>query len=331
MRKRILVTGGAGFIGSHFIALLLKQADIESVINIDKLTYAAIGDPKAWYQNDARYHFIHGDIANKSCIESCLAEYDIDTVVNFAAESHVDRSIESAGVFMQTNIIGTQVLLDAIRHSKPDCHFHQISTDEVFGDIEPSAKPVLESAPYQPSSPYSASKASADHLVRAYHRTYGIAVTISHCTNNYGPNQHAEKFVPTVLRAFAYNEKIPVYGDGMQIRDWLYVEDHCSAILSILKHGKIGESYNIAGMDEKTNLDIIKAIYQHFPRPLQPLANYLSFVDDRPGHDRRYALDISKIHQQLAWQPTTDFTTGLEKTIHHALEKIPALSKLHPA
>ncbi len=307
MHFMILVTGGAGFIGSNFVKLALAEG--LKVINLDALTYAGNLENLTDVQDNKNYSFIYGKIQDKSLVREIFKENKINCVVNFAAESHVDRSILNAEPFIETNINGTLVLLEAAKEFSVD-KFIQISTDEVYGSLDGLTK-FIESSHLQPNSPYAASKASADLIARAYYKTFNVPVIITRCTNNYGPNQFPEKFIPLmVLNAFE-NRKLPVYGDGLYVRDWIYVEDHCRAILKIMKEGKIGEIYNISSDCEKPNIEVIRLILDYLGKP----ASLIQYVKDRPGHDRRYALDASKLIDNLGWQPLIEFETGLKKTI----------------
>jgi dTDP-glucose 4,6-dehydratase len=320
--KNMLVTGGAGFIGSNFIRHALANETDINIINLDKLTYAGSIENLRHLPHAERHHFVQGDICDATLVRHLLQHHHIDTIVHFAAESHVDRSISSPQSFVETNVLGTFSLLEAARQywqqSNDAYRFHHISTDEVYGSLQTNDPAFTESTAYQPRSPYSASKAGSDHLVQAYHYTYGLPVTISNCSNNYGPYQHTEKFIPTIVRAALEAKPIPVYGQGKNIRDWLYVDDHCRAIMAILKLGKVGETYNIGGNNEWENLSLVKYICdlidQHYPQQ-QPSASHVTFVADRPGHDFRYAIDDDKIRQQLQWQPLETLKTGLIKTI----------------
>lgn len=326
--KKILVTGGAGFIGSNFIRQLLSRSKDISVINLDALTYAGRLENLEDIQRDHRYVFIRGDICNRDLVSQTLREHQIDTIAHFAAETHVDRSIIGPGQFVQTNVIGTHTLLEAARaywleqkaFPLETVRFHHVSTDEVFGALKPDDPPFSDDTPYAPRSPYSASKAASDHLVRAYYHTYGLPVTISNCTNNYGPYQFPEKLIPLMIVNGITGKPLPVYGDGQQIRDWLYVTDHCDAILKILEAGKTGETYLIGGNNQPANLDIVLSICQILDDVLpesrfSPHRQLIQFVTDRPGHDRRYAMDIQKIRDELGWQPKESLVSGLEKTI----------------
>lgn len=322
----ILITGGAGFIGANFIRYLFTQEPSVNIINIDKLTYAASLDPLSYLSNEKRYHFYQGDIADEKLIQQLLSLHDIDTIIHLAAESHVDRSINAPAAFVQTNFFGTYVLLEAARqfwletkkYSWEQCRFHHISTDEVYGSLTKDAQPFTEVTAYQPRSPYSATKAGSDHLVSAYCHTYGLPITISHCSNNYGPYQHQEKFIPTIILSCLKWQPIPIYGHGKNIRDWLYVEDHCKGILNIIHHGKIGESYNMGANNEWENLALAKYICQQM-NVLHPhnqsYTNLLQFVTDRKGHDFRYAIDSNKIHAELNWRANETFESGINKTI----------------
>lgn len=327
----VLVTGGAGFIGSNFIRYALKQHSDVNIINLDVLTYAGSLENLADLPAPNRYSFIQGDICDQALVKNIFNQYQIDTVVHFAAESHVDRSINSPAQFIQTNVVGTFTLLEAARQfwleqkkwGLNQCRFHHISTDEVFGSLKYDEAPFTELHRYTPNSPYSASKAGADHLVRAYFHTYQLPVTISNCSNNYGPYQHAEKLIPTIIRHCFAEEAIPIYGDGSNIRDWLYVEDHCVGINSILMYGTPGSTYNMGGCEEMNNLSVTKIICKTmdklYPRYF-PYYSLVKFVTDRPGHDWRYAIDTRKIKKDLGWASQENFYSGIEKTIkfyHH--------------
>lgn len=322
--KAMLVTGGAGFIGSNFIHYILSHdSEISLLVNLDLLTYAGNLDNLKTVENDPRYHFVKGDIRDKDLVEKLFAEYNFDTVVHFAAESHVDRSITEPEVFLTTNVVGTQTLLDtAKRHWKvdpedkysrefrPGVRYLQVSTDEVYGALGATGL-FTEQTPISPNSPYSASKAGADLIVRAYHETYGMPVNITRCSNNYGPYQFPEKLIPLMIHNAQIGKPLPVYGDGMQIRDWLYVEDHCSAIYTVLKKGVPGEIYNIGGNNEKANIEIVKLLLHTMGKGEE----LITYVKDRPGHDRRYAIDNTKITTQLGWKPAYRFEEGMQKTI----------------
>ena len=311
MSKNILVTGGAGFIGSNFIYYMQRNHPDYRLVCIDALTYAG----NLYTLDDARkgnFRFVLGDITDRKTVFDLCVEENFDAIVNFAAESHVDRSIENPEVFLKTNILGTQVLLDAC-NKYGIARYHQVSTDEVYGDL-PLDRPDLfftEDTPIHTSSPYSASKASADLLVMAYHRTFGTPVTISRCSNNYGPYQFPEKLIPLMISKALADEKLPVYGEGLNVRDWLYVDDHCKAIDMILENGRIGEVYNIGGHNEKANIDVVKTILKAVGKE----ESLITYVKDRPGHDMRYAIDPAKIHSELGWTPETLFNDGIQKTI----------------
>ena len=309
---KILVTGGAGFIGSNFVYYELDNYPNDEVICLDKLTYAGNLETLEVAMKNPKFKFVKGDIADRVFVDELFASEKPDVVVNFAAESHVDRSIENPEIFLQTNVIGTSILMDACR-KYGNIRYHQVSTDEVYGDL-PLDRPDLfftETTPLHTSSPYSASKASADLLVQAYYRTYKLPITISRCSNNYGPYHFPEKLIPLMIANALNDKKLPVYGKGENVRDWLYVEDHCSAIDLIIRKGKIGEVYNIGGHNERTNLEVVKTIIKE----LSKSEDLIEFVTDRPGHDRRYAIDPTKIHNELGWLPATKFDDGIKKTI----------------
>lgn len=309
---KILVTGGAGFIGSNFVYYELDNYPNDEVICLDKLTYAGSLETLEVAMKNPKFKFVKGDIADRVFVDELFASEKPDVVVNFAAESHVDRSIENPEIFLQTNVIGTSVLMDACR-KYGNIRYHQVSTDEVYGDL-PLDRPDLfftETTPLHTSSPYSASKASADLLVQAYYRTYKLPVTISRCSNNYGPYHFPEKLIPLMIANALNDKKLPVYGKGENVRDWLYVEDHCSAIDLIIRKGKIGEVYNIGGHNERTNLEVVKTIIKELGKS----EDLIEFVTDRPGHDRRYAIDPTKIYDELGWLPATKFDNGIKKTI----------------
>lgn len=310
--KKLLVTGGAGFIGGNFVYYMLENYPETELVCLDALTYAGNLETLAGAFKSPKFKFVKGDITDRKFIYELFENENFDTVVNFAAESHVDRSIEEPEVFLKTNILGTQVLLDACnKYSVP--RFHQVSTDEVYGDL-PLDRPDLmftEETPIHTSSPYSASKASADLLVLAYHRTFGTPVTVSRCSNNYGPYQFPEKLIPLMIANATHGKALPVYGEGLNVRDWLYVEDHCRAIAMILENGRIGEVYNIGGHNERANIQVVKTII----KALGKSEELITYVKDRPGHDRRYAIDPKKISDELGWQPLTLFDEGIEKTI----------------
>ncbi|MCP5420974.1 MAG: dTDP-glucose 4,6-dehydratase [Gammaproteobacteria bacterium] len=334
--SRVLITGGAGFIGCNFVRYLLKTDRAVQLVNLDKLTYAGSLDNLRDLPDPTRHRFVQGDICNGALVERLLRKYDIDTVVHFAAESHVDRSINGPSAFIQANMVGTFTLLEAARtvwldKQRPpirSVRFHHISTDEVYGTLARHDPPFAETTPYAPNSPYSASKAGSDHLVRAYGHTYGLPWVATNCSNNYGPYQHPEKFIPTVIRSAIGRQAIPVYGDGSNIRDWLYVEDHCRGIDTVLRHGHVGETYNIGGDNEWANLDIARAICRLLDerRPEdRPHERLIHFVDDRPGHDWRYAIDTAKIKKILHWQPQETFASGIARTIDWYLRVAPPI------
>ncbi len=309
---KILVTGGAGFIGGNFVHYMLKKHPDDEIVCLDKLTYAGNMSTLEDVVKNPKFKFVKGDIADKEFVGALFDDNAFDAVVNFAAESHVDRSIENPQIFLVTNIIGTQVLMDVCR-SHGNIRYHQVSTDEVYGDL-PLDRPDLmftEETPIHTSSPYSASKAGADLLVLAYFRTYGLPITISRCSNNYGPYHFPEKLIPLMITRALADQSLPVYGDGKNVRDWLYVEDHCKAIDIILRKGKIGEVYNVGGHNEMANIDIVKLILKKLGKP----ESLITYVQDRKGHDRRYAIDPTKIGKELGWAPETMFAEGIEKTV----------------
>lgn len=325
--KIILVTGGSGFIGSNFIRLMLQQNDMK-IINLDKLTYAAKKDNLRDVRDHPQYHFIHGDLAQKNLVRDILKQYQPNAVVHFAAESHVDRSIHNAQTFIDNNIMGGFHLVEAVRvhlESLPSdardmFRLVNVSTDEVYGSLDAQDPAFHEDTPFRPNSPYSASKAANDHIMRSFYHTYGVPIITSHCSNNYGPYQFPEKLIPLMILNALQDKELPIYGDGKNIRDWLYVDDHCRAIACILDKGKIGENYNIGGNCEKTNTDIVHYICdyldQHHPRAdTQSYRQQIRFVADRLGHDRRYAIDQRKIQHELGWQPLENFDDALHKTI----------------
>ena len=327
--KRILITGGSGFIGSTLIRYIINQTQ-DSVINIDKLTYAANQSALKGVENNPRYAFEQIDICDLKAIESVFEKYQPDAVMHLAAESHVDRSISGAADFIQTNIVGTYTLLEVAKNywhtldeaKKTSFRFHHISTDEVYGDLEGSDDLFTETTPYAPSSPYSASKASSDHLVKAWYRTYGLPAIITHSSNNYGFYQYPEKLIPLMILNALEGKSLPVYGNGLQIRDWLFVEDHAKALYKVLKAGKVGETYNISGNCEKTNIEIVRTICSLLeelaPNKPEDVARYedlITYVKDRPGHDVHYAIDSTKIQNELGWQPQESFESGLKKTV----------------
>ena len=323
----ILVTGGAGFIGANFVLDWLAASD-EPVVNLDKLTYAGNPETLASLQGDARHQLVQGDIGDSALVSRLLAEHRPRAVVNFAAESHVDRSIHGPGEFIQTNIVGTFNLLEAVRGfwgdlpatEKSAFRFLHVSTDEVYGSLAKGDPAFTETHRYEPNSPYSASKAASDHLVRAWHHTYGLPVLTTNCSNNYGPYHFPEKLIPLMIVNALAGKPLPVYGDGMQIRDWLYVKDHCSAIRRVLEAGRLGEVYNVGGWNEKPNIEIVQTICQLLDemRPKADGGTYASqitYVTDRPGHDRRYAIDARKLEAELGWKPAETFETGIRKTV----------------
>jgi dTDP-glucose 4,6-dehydratase len=311
----VLVTGGAGFIGSNFVLYLLEKYPQFHVINLDKLTYAGNLDNLKSVENHPNYTFIKGDICDEKLVEEIVAG-GVDYLINFAAESHVDRSITDPGIFVRTNVLGTQVLLEAAKKYGVKKYI-QISTDEVYGSLDKEGY-FTETSPLTPNSPYSASKASADLFVRAYYKTFGLNVNITRCSNNYGPYQFPEKLIPLMISNALEGKELPVYGDGLYVRDWLYVEDHCRAIDVVMRQGKPGEIYNIGGSNEKTNLEIVKLILRELNKP----ESLIRFVKDRPGHDRRYAIDSSKIQKELNWKPQYDFLSGLKLTIQWYQEHV---------
>ena len=327
----LLVTGGAGFIGSNFVLDWFNTSD-EPIVNLDALTYAGNLASLAALQGDARHTFVHGDIGDRPLLDQLLATHQPRAIVHFAAESHVDRSIHGPGAFMKTNVDGTFTLLEATRgywsalplESKAGFRFHHVSTDEVYGSLALDAPAFTESHPYEPNSPYSASKAASDHLVRAWHHTYGLPVVTTNCSNNYGPFHFPEKLIPLMIVNALAGKPLPVYGDGQQIRDWLYVGDHCSGIRAVLAGGRLGEVYNIGGWNEQANIDIVNIVCALLdelrPDPAGPYARLISYVTDRPGHDRRYAIDARKIERELGWRPTETFASGIRKTVVWYLE-----------
>jgi dTDP-glucose 4,6-dehydratase len=331
MTQTYLVTGGAGFIGGNFILDLMEQGNIK-VVNLDALTYAGNMDTLAPVMDNPNHIFVQGTILDRELVDRLLDQHQPSAIINFAAESHVDRSIDSPGEFIQTNVVGTFELLEAFRSyhtaisekDRAKLRFLHVSTDEVYGSLGAEGF-FTEETPYAPNSPYSASKAAADHLVRAYHHTYGLPMLTTNCSNNYGPFQFPEKLIPLIIQKALAGEKLPVYGDGMQVRDWLYVEDHCRAILKVLEAGKIGEVYNIGGHNEMANLEVVKIICELLDEmipdsPHKPHASLIGYVKDRPGHDRRYAIDAGKLQRELGWQPEETFTTGIRKTVQWYLD-----------
>ncbi len=324
--QNILITGGAGFIGSNFTRYLLHSESAIQLINLDALTYAGSLDNLAAIADDARYSFVNGNICDGALVANLLRQYKIDTVVHFAAESHVDRSIHNPGQFVATNVVGTQILLDVCRQvwleekalPLSQVRFHHVSTDEVYGTLKPNDPAFSEVTPYAPNSPYAASKAASDHLVRAYHHTYRLPVTVTNCSNNYGPYQFPEKLIPLMILNALAGKPLPMYGDGQQIRDWLYVEDHCEAIRLVLTQGRVGETYNIGGNNQPSNLEIVHQLCDLLNELIphsNPYESLIQFVADRPGHDRRYAIDLTKMQTELGWQPRESLTTGLRKTV----------------
>lgn len=323
--NNILVTGGAGFIGSAFIRYLLTKTNFKGTcINYDLLTYAGNLQNLIAVEKDPRYTFVHGDIRNAALVESLCTKHKIDAIVHFAAESHVDRSILGPQAFIETNVMGTFDLLEVVRRN-PHIHFHHISTDEVYGCLGDTGN-FTEESPYRPNSPYSASKASSDHFVRAYGKTYGISTCISNCSNNYGPYQFPEKLIPVMILSCLNKKTLPVYGEGKNVRDWLHVDDHARAIWMLLENGKKGETYNIGGESEWRNIDLVQLIIKEFSRltntPKVELESLVQFVKDRPGHDFRYAIDCSKIKSELGWTPEYTFEKGLDETINWYLNNL---------
>lgn len=334
MSEKILVTGGAGFIGSNFVPYFLEAHPDLTIVNLDKMTYAADERNLTEVRGKPNYIFIRGDITDKDLVEKIFAEHDIRGVIHFAAESHVDNSISGPEIFVKTNVLGTFTLLETARRHWLDapgqvkkgyenCRFHHISTDEVYGTLGETGL-FTETTPYAPNSPYSASKASSDLLVRAYYHTYGMNVTTSNCSNNYGPKQHGEKLIPTIIRKCLNGENIPIYGDGKNIRDWLYVLDHCKAIDLVYHKGRTGETYNIGGRNERNNLQIVDAICaildREVPRKEGNYRDLVTFVKDRAGHDRRYAIDATKLETELGWKADENFDTGIVKTVEWYLK-----------
>jgi dTDP-glucose 4,6-dehydratase len=342
MMKTVVVTGGAGFIGSNFIHHLLRAEPDVQVINLDALTYAGSLENLADVSSNPRYTFVQGDICDAVFVEDLLRKYQVDTVVHFAAESHVDRSILGPKQFIETNIMGTFTLLDAARKywiqekSLPldSVRFHHVSTDEVFGSLSAGEAAWTEESPYAPNSPYAASKASSDHLVRSYGHTYGLPFTLTNCSNNYGPYQFPEKLIPLIILNAVDGKPLPVYGDGQQIRDWLHVEDHCEAIYLVLKNGKVGSTYNIGGENQPANLTIVETICEILDEVLpdsqhKPHRNLINFVKDRPGHDRRYDMDIHKINAELGWKPRHTLAQGLLDTVNWYLSHAEWVAAIH--
>lgn len=330
----ILVTGGAGFIGSNFVLEWLSQSD-EPVVNLDKLTYAGNLNNLASLRDDPRHIFVQGDIGDTATIAALLREHNVRAIVHFAAESHVDRSIHGPAAFIETNVNGTFGLLEAARGywaalpepQKADFRFLHVSTDEVYGTLGPNDPPFTETTPYAPNSPYSASKAASDHLVRAYHHTYGMPVLTTNCSNNYGPYHFPEKLIPLVITNARAGKPLPIYGDGQQVRDWLFVTDHCAAIRRVLAEGKLGEVYNVGGWNEKANLDVVHTLCDILdeldPKGAGSYRDQITYVQDRPGHDRRYAIDARKLERELGWKPAETFETGIRKTVQWYLDNQP--------
>ncbi|HRP73790.1 MAG TPA: dTDP-glucose 4,6-dehydratase [Luteimonas sp.] len=333
-----LVTGGAGFIGGNFVLAAVSQG--VRIVNLDALTYAGNLDTLSSLEGNPAHVFVHGDIGDRHLVDRLLAEHRPDAVVNFAAESHVDRSIDGPAAFVQTNVVGTLALLEAVRDywkslegaAKGDFRFLHVSTDEVYGTLGDTGL-FTETTPYAPNSPYSASKAASDHLVRAFHHTYGLPVLTTNCSNNYGPYHFPEKLIPLVIAKALAGEPLPVYGDGKQVRDWLFVTDHCEAIRTVLASGRVGETYNVGGNSEKQNIEVVKAICalldQRRPRDDgQPRASQITYVADRPGHDRRYAIDASKLRDELGWEPKYTFERGIAETIDWYLDNQPWVKRV---
>ncbi|MEY2892511.1 MAG: hypothetical protein RJA98_2419 [Pseudomonadota bacterium] len=327
----ILVTGGAGFIGANFV-LDWIAATGEPVVNLDALTYAGNLQTLQSLQGDARHIFVKGDIGDRALVDSLLATHQPRAIVHFAAESHVDRSIHGPGAFVQTNVNGTFTLLEAARghwstlegDAKAAFRFHHVSTDEVYGSLGPTDAPFTETHPFEPNSPYSASKAASDHLVRAWFHTFGFPVVTTNCSNNYGPYHFPEKLIPLMIVNALAGKALPVYGDGQQVRDWLYVTDHCSAIREVLARGTLGETYNVGGWNEKPNIEIVKTVCalldEMRPDPAGSYSRLITYVTDRPGHDRRYAIDARKLERELGWKPAETFETGIRKTVRWYLD-----------
>lgn len=330
--SHILVTGGAGFIGANFVLAWLGDKSADGVINVDKLTYAGNRKTLASVEDDSRHVFSQTDICDRDALDELFATYNPRAVVHFAAESHVDRSIHGPGEFIQTNIVGTFTLLEAARaywgslegQAKSDFRFLHVSTDEVFGSLSETDPQFSETTPYAPNSPYSASKAASDHLVRAYHHTYGLPVLTTNCSNNYGPYHFPEKLIPLIIANALAGKPLPIYGDGLNVRDWLYVRDHCSAIREVLANGRLGETYNVGGWNEKTNLDVVHTLCDLLddlsPKAAGSYRDQITFVKDRPGHDRRYAIDARKLERELGWKPAETFESGLRKTVQWYLD-----------
>ena len=319
----LLVTGGAGFIGSNFVVSTLRETG-ESIVNLDKLTYAGSLRNVAGVRDDKRHVFVQGDICDRALVADLLKKHKPRAIVHFAAESHVDRSITGPAAFVQTNVVGTFSLLEEARTYGDKIRFLHVSTDEVYGSLGPSDPAFSEETPYAPNSPYAASKAASDHLVRAYHHTYGLDTVTTNCSNNYGPYQYPEKLIPLMIATALAGKPLPVYGDGKNVRDWLFVLDHCDGIRVALERGRPGETYNIGGSSERMNIDLVRTICslldEMAPRKGASFAELISFVKDRPGHDRRYAIDATKIARELGWKPRESFESGLRKTVRWYLE-----------
>ncbi len=335
MKKTIFVTGGAGFIGSALIRYLINETD-NVVVNFDKLTYAGNLESLKSVESNERYHFIQGDICDKEKVSDVLAKYQPDYIMHLAAESHVDRSIDGPGEFIQTNVVGTYSLLEAARSyfvsldstQKSTFRFHHISTDEVYGDLGATGL-FTEETSYDPSSPYSASKAASDHLVRAWHRTYQLPIVLTNCSNNYGSYHFPEKLIPLIILNALDGKSLPIYGDGKQVRDWLYVDDHARALYKVVDEGRLGETYNIGGFNEKQNIEVVNTICNHLneliidkPQGLNDFNDLITYVKDRPGHDVRYAIDASKINKELGWHPQETFDSGIKKTVQWYLANL---------
>lgn len=334
--KNVLVTGGAGFIGSNFIRYILNSLENIQVVNLDSLTYAGNMENLSDCEGDSRYRFVRGDVRDRMLLSQLFHRYNFDTVVHFAAESHVDRSITDPEVFLTTNVLGTQALLDTAkanwklepdnkysREYKPEARYLQVSTDEVYGALGETGR-FTEAHPLSPNSPYSASKASADLLARAYYQTFGLPINITRCSNNYGPCQFPEKLIPLMIHNALSDKPLPVYGDGMQVRDWLHVRDHCAAISAVLTGGAVGEVYNVGGNNERTNIEIIRLILRELGKP----ESLISYIQDRPGHDRRYAIDNTKISKELGWEPAYTFEQGMQETIQWYLDHLDWIKKI---
>jgi dTDP-glucose 4,6-dehydratase len=322
--RRVLVTGGAGFIGSNFVRHLLTSDTSVRIVTLDALTYAGRLENLDFALKDPRHSFVEGDICDATMVRRVMGEHAVDTIVHFAAESHVDRSISGPAPFITTNVVGTFILLEAARDAwtegrRTDVRFHHVSTDEVFGSLTENDPPFDDDTPYAPNSPYSASKAGSDHLARAYHHTYGLPVTGTNCSNNFGPCQHPEKFIPTVIRSCVNHQPVPVYGTGMNVRDWLYVDDHCRAVDQVVRCGRPGRIYLVGARNERQNLDVARLICRLVAETLgQPPERCLSLIEmvtDRPGHDFRYAIDPSRLEREVGWRPMESFETGLRKTV----------------